>query len=143
MSSSPIQRRYHLSLVYSKSGKNIKLYLNGELEETKDYSSTIQFCAADAQIGNWPNRAFEGYMYEFRFWKTARTAAEVSNNFQQLLTGEEEGLISLFTLDGDAQDKAPGGCVRILLGVSSMRTASGCVRKCCSTCHMSSHPAQH
>ena len=100
---------YHLSIVYSKSGKYLKFYLNGELEETLDYSSTVQFCAADAQIGNWPRRAFVGYMYEFRFWKTARTATEISSNYKQLLSGEEEGLISLFTLDGDANDKAPGG----------------------------------
>ena len=103
---------YHIAMTYSVQNKEVRLYLNGELSETKKYDRAVPFLAADAQIGNWPGRAYLGYMKEFRMWKSIRTLEQIKASYKSLLQATDEeksaGLISLFPLDGHARDLTGG-----------------------------------
>ena len=96
---------FHLALTYDSRAKKLKLYVNGQLDEEKDYSGAVQFTAGNVRLGSSSmNAYFDGFMREHRLWRGVRTAEQILTNYELFLTGEEAGLLSVFPMDGHAQD---------------------------------------
>lgn len=81
----------------------VKLYVNGLAVGTSTAPFTsLPACTNSISIGEDPviNAAeyFNGIMDDIRIWNTARTAAEISGNMNNCLTGNEAGLKAYFRL---------------------------------------------
>ncbi len=86
---------YHLAGVYD--GSSLKLYINGNLQNTLNISSGNHDPSTGSvmRLGDnptWTGRNFEGCIDEIRIWETARSASEILDNFTTELTGSETGL---------------------------------------------------
>lgn len=95
----------HISGTYD--GESIKIYLNGELIESKTTSGLINwdYKPAKFHIGAFKdfNEKFlyDGLIDEVRVWNVARTSNEIYEFKNKKLTGDEEGLIAYYDFDQD------------------------------------------
>ncbi|MDJ0662844.1 MAG: Calx-beta domain-containing protein, partial [Crocosphaera sp.] len=85
----------HISVTYD--GASLKLYLNGELDESVDlvavpYQNNYVVKIAKGRAGA-SDGLFAGQIDEVRIWNIARTAEEIQANYAQELTGNETGLV--------------------------------------------------
>jgi putative heme-binding domain-containing protein len=60
-----------------------RLYVNGELDATGTKTSTNTFANLDVARTTPPSGGTDGWLAEFRVWNTARTAAEIRDNFDR------------------------------------------------------------
>ena len=97
-SAPPLGQWAHIAVV--KSGTTVTHYLNG----APNGSGTINAATADnngpmligsrANLGIW----MKGRMDDLRIWDVARTPTEISNHYNQRLTGTENGLVAYYPL---------------------------------------------
>ena len=89
----------HLATVYD--GTTLTLYINGE--EYGSTSASFNFTDTKFQLGLPLNSEshFNGKVDDVRIWNTARSAEEISGNYQQTLTGSETGLVGYWNFDID------------------------------------------
>jgi len=130
----------HIAAVSGRNG--MKLYLNGVLVGTHDYTgsfSAISFPSFPSQYrfsdGNknggdqtisfgyfgkphWlANDYFKGQLDEVRVWNVALTEEQIRAKMHQKLTGNENGLVGLWSFDsGDARDLSQNGYDGLLNG---------------------------
>ncbi len=107
---------YHLAVTFDSNGA--ALYVNGALDNSVtgvDYSipnDTADANARSARIGDWQsvsNMSLDGQMDDFRIWNDVRTAQEISDNYQTVLTGNQGGsLIANYTFEGGNANDAVG-----------------------------------
>jgi len=65
---------YHIAVVFSRTGRYVKLYVNGKFEEQKTYRRAIQPMLDDFEIGAWNrHRFFKGVITDLRVWKQVRS----------------------------------------------------------------------
>jgi hypothetical protein len=79
-------------------GTTIKTYINGVLEGSLDISgSAINYLTkTPLQIGEepgYPGRFFHGLIDEVRVWNYARTSQELQSTMNEILNGDETGLV--------------------------------------------------
>jgi hypothetical protein len=82
--------------------KNAIVYLNGVASKTMSISEYITISHSNLIIGNlafFTDRWFKGKLYDVRIWNRVRTAQEIANNYQTMLTGNEEGLVANWALN--------------------------------------------
>ena len=88
----------HIALV--RDGDNARLYINGtEKASTAGLGGRTVSSAEQMNLGRQPNGSpfyFDGRMDEVRFWNTARTAQQINNNQDNILNGDESGLIAYY-----------------------------------------------
>ncbi len=83
----------------------ISTYVNGELIDTHQQSSTIGDVYSsmnDLRIGgrsNATNAHFDGEIDDVRVWNVARTHSQIASNFSSTLTGNETGLVGYWDFD--------------------------------------------
>ena len=111
---------HHIAAVSGKNG--MKLYLNGVLVGTHDYAGS--FSAIQNGDLNYFGRSqwaentdFLGQLDEIRVWKVARTGQQIRDKMFMRLTGNEDGLVGLWSFDaGDAKDLSENGYDGTLFG---------------------------
>lgn len=86
------------------------LYVNGVENASSTLSTPANSTTDNLKIGAlgqvW-SECFDGSIDEVRIWSVARSAQEIADNYQQELTGEEQGLEGYWKFDGNADDASP------------------------------------
>jgi uncharacterized protein (DUF2141 family) len=88
---------YHVAGVYD--GTDLKVYVNGQLESSVNYSIPLTASSNELRIGGGianNTEYFPGDITEVRMWNIARSDAEISANYNKQLTGNEMGLIGYY-----------------------------------------------
>lgn len=90
---------YHISVVRDVSAKTVKLFVDGRMVDLQNYTNDAEGGSSDAlNIGRnitGPSDHVEGAMADVRVWKTARTDAEIADNYNEVLTGDQGGALVL------------------------------------------------
>lgn len=91
----PLYKWVHLAFVYTAAAGTLDVYVNGvnvgqmTSLPTSIFNSTAEFHVGDAgSLGG----SYDGSMDDVRAWNTARTAAQIYQNFERQLVGNESGL---------------------------------------------------
>lgn len=88
-------------------GESIKIFLNGELIESKTAPGKINWdhITSNYYIGSFKdfneNNLFNGQIDEIRIWNIARSSNEIKEFRTKKLSGKEEGLLAYYTFDQD------------------------------------------
>gem|GEM_PF-2170912 len=98
----------HYAVTYDNSSQTMTLYRNGEQVSQKVGVGPF---GADSfvQLGRWSTCChFQGDMDEVRIWDHARSGDAISSDYDQALTGSEDGLVAYYNFnqgvaDGDNQ----------------------------------------
>ena len=71
----------HIAVVYSAGQKNVKFYINGELNSEGKYTSVGPAILGPARIGSWDGggRDYEGEIDEFVIFNTALSATQIKS----------------------------------------------------------------
>ncbi len=95
---------YHIAVTYDYQG-DIKLYLNGELEDSAS-AAGYGFGSRDGDntyigrpIDDSSSRSFKGALDEVRIWNVVRTQSEIQADMSNRLNGNEEGLVAYYSFD--------------------------------------------
>ena len=89
----------HVAATYD--GSVIRLYINGQLEDTTHYGEEIDHSQGALYIGmgqggyNW-----DGLIDEVRIWDHSRSQSEINSAYKTTLSGNEAGLMAYYPLDG-------------------------------------------
>lgn len=83
----------HIAFAYDKSAGTCKIYKNGSAIETFTGCNTAGLPNNTAKWSINANATAEYYLAEYRVWNTLRSDSDISDNYQQRLTGQESGLI--------------------------------------------------
>lgn len=98
---------HHLALVWN--GTQTRWYWNGVAIGNPRSASGINVSPVNHRIGARPGgEFFHGYMDEVRVWNVARSAAEITANYQRELNGDEAGLVAYWNFEGNLVDRAGG-----------------------------------
>ncbi len=100
----PLDTWTHLALAFDGSEQTVKLYANGELAATSTdgiIPTGITSGSGAFAIGGRPaqNEEFEGLIDDVRVWNDLRTADEIRENYDQKLSGSENGLAGYWSFD--------------------------------------------
>ncbi|MDJ0569076.1 MAG: LamG domain-containing protein [Pleurocapsa sp. MO_192.B19] len=92
---------YHVALV--ESGTNTEVFINGVSQGIMNRGFSGRQ-GLDFHIGssNGTREFFEGTIDDVRVWSTVRSAAEISDNYQNSLTGEEAGLVAYWNFEEES-----------------------------------------
>ena len=85
----------HIALV--KEGTTYKVYVNGSFSFSVAAPANVNI-TGPYNLGYIDNY-FAGLIDEVRFWSTARTASEISNNMDVYLSGTETGLVDYYNFN--------------------------------------------
>lgn len=113
---------YHLSAIYDAASDTMKLFIDGALVATTTGVKDVWSSGDRYQIGTAITgfNKFDGEMGELRVWSTARSDAEIADNYNQGLSGSESGLVGLYTFD-----EVTGTSVADSAGTATNGTLSG------------------
>gem|GEM_PF-513094 len=116
---------YHIAVVFdaSLSSNHIKLYVNGALTAQTSWPYTLTPNAANMYFGGYDNpgngvnggangRFFNGRLDEVRIWNVARTAAQISANYNQVISAPQSGLVAAYSFSETA-----GNAIQDVTGV--------------------------
>jgi hypothetical protein len=95
----PVGTWTHVAAVYN--GTELKVFVNGVLENTVAYSSPFVTSTNEFKIGGGltnNTEFFSGDIADVRIWKIARTDAEIASNYYKNLSGNETGLFGITDL---------------------------------------------
>jgi hypothetical protein len=91
---------YHIAGVF-ESDTSRKIYVNGVEEGANTQTATYDNTSNTFNMGrHFTTAAFlNGKMSDVRIWNTARTAAQIADNYNKRLIGNESGLVGYWKLD--------------------------------------------
>jgi hypothetical protein len=95
---------HHFALVSSVSGNYRRIYRNGILEAQSQFADGAPL-SGQLVIGRYVSGGtnwFNGELDEFRVWTIARTQAQIQENLNDRLVGDEPGLAAYFRMDEGA-----------------------------------------
>ncbi|MEF3694311.1 MAG: LamG domain-containing protein, partial [Candidatus Cloacimonadota bacterium] len=96
---------YHIAVSAARSG-TVTLYINGVSVASAPagtlYSWNNQLTLGDLRDGR--GLTFWGAIDDVRVWNDIRTGAEISDNYDKTLNGDEPGLTGYWMLDGNTLD---------------------------------------
>jgi len=90
----------HVALVVDVIGSSIILYVNGAQVDKKSIPDCPLIFFTPHRLGGYQPYYYKGYVKELRFWKTIRSAQQISDNTFLSLTGIDKQLIALYPLSG-------------------------------------------
>ena len=118
----PLPHNRWIHVAYVQDGSLRRLYVDGELDaEADDGVVALPEASEPLRIGyvthlpttHWRRWSFDGSIAEVRFWKCARTAAEIAKYRTHRLSGREFDLVGYWPLhdgaNGTAANLAKGG----------------------------------
>ncbi len=81
-----INKWYHVAVVYDKSAKTVKFYVNGQLTNTENYSNPPSIANQPFKIGAWSNNSslgsfFNGSISMVRIYSSTLSNTQVLNNY--------------------------------------------------------------
>jgi len=89
----------HVAVVYQKSSATAKLYINGSLSQTMNYTTAVNLTSQVSNIGSWgASRYFSGSIDELRIWNLARTQTEIYDAMNSSLSSQS-GLVANYTFN--------------------------------------------
>lgn len=91
---------YHVAGVYN--GEDIRVYINGALQNTTSANSSLNTSIFPLQIGEcpgFPDRVFDGKIDEVRIWDVARSQSDIQSTMKEELNGDEAGLVAYYKLN--------------------------------------------
>ena len=90
---------HHVAI--TREGGLLSFYIDGALIGTKTLSTIPSVTSGDLVIGgdNVSGNQFEGHISDVRIWDVARTATEIQNSSNTLLTGSEPNLVANWQLN--------------------------------------------
>ena len=91
---------YHIVLVHDNSANTLKWYVNGT-EQNTNTSVNIPSNTGTFYLGtnsDADNKYFNGRIDEVRIWNDVRTAAEIADNKDDELVGNESGLVAYYKM---------------------------------------------
>jgi hypothetical protein len=119
----PIENWIHV--VGTFSGEEIKIYINGDLNNTLSHVDSLNVTESNLCFGNndfLSIRQFDGYIDEIRIWNVCRSQVEIKESMNKRLTGFETGIIGYWSFDEnsgqDVIDKTKNK-INGILGISS------------------------
>lgn len=103
---------YHLAFVINNTNKTILEYVNGELDQSTGYATTIVDTTTDLDIGRRlfggigdPNNTpFDGDIDEVRFYNVERTQAQIRSDYLQEVGGSASNLQAYWKLNNALTD---------------------------------------
>jgi hypothetical protein len=122
---------HHIAAVYDGGTGTSSLYVNGVLRDSSvrtpvvfpNNTSQVRIGQHEDGVYNYP---WHGYLDEVRYWKVARTGAEIQRDMHVRLSGGEKNLIALWNFDdGTANDSTSNRHNGTLMGGAT--TALGAV----------------
>lgn len=91
----PLNTWTHIAGTYD--GSNIRIYVNGVLENTVAKTGNFQANGNTVKIGeSLPSEDFDGKIDNLRIWSDAKTAGDIASNMNSCLGGTEPNLIALY-----------------------------------------------
>ena len=96
---------HHIATTYD--GKNLKTYVQGQLDKTLPFDKKIEKSDFPLMIGQTAEGGyyFNGQIDEVRLWNIARSESEIQSSKDRKLNGDEEGLVGYWNFDdGTAKD---------------------------------------
>ena len=88
---------YHVAATYD--GNYQKIYINGTLVKTSsDLKTVLPSGTSNYYIGLSTEAYFSGRIDEVRIWNDVRTAAEIADNMDDELAGNESGLVAYYKM---------------------------------------------
>ncbi len=89
----------HLAGTYD--GETVRLYVNGNLVGENPYTQNLGTGDTGFIIGGYPGggNTFHGMIDEVRLWNVARTQQQIKSYLNNVLIGNEEGLVGYWPLD--------------------------------------------
>lgn len=96
----------HVAFVADATDKKVYLYIDGSVVADISYDGTLKDTFRDLGIGAKPNTTDTGGVYtwdgridEVRIWSDARTQAEIQDNMNNVLVGNEAGLAAYYQMN--------------------------------------------
>jgi len=92
----------HLAGTYD--GATLRLYVNGVLADSTAHAGNV-IDVTELRLCRHPRNVplfLHGTIDEVRVWKVARSAADISDNYQRVLDGDEPGLVAYYQFDEGA-----------------------------------------
>jgi len=80
-------------------GTNLKGFVNGVEKVSVPITAMLHTGTTALTIGGYPPAFFNGQIDEFRIWKVARTAAEITSTMNKALVGDEANLVGYWKFD--------------------------------------------
>jgi len=95
---------HHIAATYSASGNFVRLYVDGELKDSKNAVGPLLYSNVDLHMGNsiYGSETFNGQIDELRIWTVARTQAQIAASMNVSLSGPQAGLVGYWKMDGGA-----------------------------------------
>lgn len=95
-----IQNEVWTMVTITRTGSEVKLYLNGELDKEEKTASPSSYASNTITLGNnLETVCLEMELNQFTIWQRALDGNEVLNRYQQILQLDAEGLILLWGLN--------------------------------------------
>jgi hypothetical protein len=98
---------HHVACVHDTAQDRFWFYVDGIVEGNTSHGIMGKTANSDdltLGVGYGPDSWFGGQIDEVRIWNVARTTEEIQATMRQQLTGDEEGLVVYWPLDGGAPD---------------------------------------
>ena len=93
------------SIATQANGADTDAQLTYDADGITTSSSALFGASTDGTVANF----FDGQLDEIRFWNEARTSQQINDNKNQQLSGTENGLAGLWSLNGTAEDSTTYG----------------------------------
>ncbi|RAU20407.1 hypothetical protein CU669_18670 [Paramagnetospirillum kuznetsovii] len=119
---------HHVALTIS-SGGVATVYVDGNVVATLSGATALNIATGTGQIGQTltGTNFFSGDLSDVRLWNYARTAAEIANNMNNRLSGQESGLLDNWRLD-DVAGTAVADTTNLGAGTSANSLSSFSVK---------------
>ncbi len=92
---------HHVAI--TRDGTMITIFIDGvqNNQTTDSFVRNLTVTSNTARFGDWVgyNRPYQGKLDEVRIWNTPRSQADIQNNMNTTLTGNEAGLVAYYRFD--------------------------------------------
>ena len=93
-------RWHHAAFVYDAADQEQRIYLDGQLDETRSAAPFAGSQSEQLHIGQWgSSRYLDGVLDELRIWTEARSEADIQATMHQTIPADTTGLVASYRFD--------------------------------------------
>lgn len=100
---------HHLALTYNAEQRRVRFYLDGVLQQEKEFSGQMGWGWNSFNLGNHASDNTDFMLDDFRIWNRELTQDELVGNFQRRDFGGDESLLVNLNFDGTLRDITGNG----------------------------------